>query len=360
MSELLEYKCPACGGKLEFNSGTQNMKCPFCDSEFDIAAVQQFNESLQSASESELNWDTQAGGEWGKDETNGMNVYHCQSCGAEIIADATTGASKCPYCDSPVVMTGQFGGDLRPDFVIPFKLDKEAAKNALNKHLEGKRLLPKIFKSQNHIDEIKGVYVPVWLFDAGVDANIVYKATKTKRWSDSDYDYVQTDYYSAVRKGKIAYELVPVDGSTKIQSELIESIEPYDFKDAVDFQTAYLSGYLADRYDISADESVARANERITKSTETAFAQTVKGYESVKAESTDIKLENGKAKYALYPVWLLNTTWNGSKFTFAMNGQTGKFVGDLPVDKGAAARWFAGITAVGTAVIFGLSYLLSR
>lgn len=360
MADILEYKCPACGGKLEFNSGTQNMKCPFCESQFDIAAVQEFNSNVQDSSQSDLEWETQAGGEWASGETNGMNVYHCQSCGAEIIADATTGASKCPYCDSPVVMTGQFGGDLRPDCIIPFKLDKEAAKNALNRHLDGKRLLPDVFRSQNHIDEIKGVYVPVWLFDADVDANIVYKAQKKKRWSDSKYDYVETQYYSAVRKGKIAFELVPVDGSTKIASDLIESIEPYDFKDAVDFQTAYLSGYLADRYDISAADSVTRANERIKNSTETAFARTVTGYDSVSAENTDIKLDNGKAKYALYPVWLLNTSWNGNKYTFAMNGQTGKFVGDLPVDNGKAARIFAAITAIGTALCFGISFLLSR
>lgn len=360
MSELLEYKCPACGGKLEFNSGTQNMKCPYCESEFDVAAVMEFNHAVESSDESAMTWETTAGGEWGAGETAGMGVYHCGSCGAEIITDSTTAASKCPYCDSPIVMTGSFAGDLRPDYVIPFKLDKKAATAALSKHLDGKTLLPKVFRSQNHIDEIKGVYVPVWLFDAGADAHIVYKAEKKRRWSDNQFNYVETSYYSAVRSGKIAFERVPVDGSSKMQDELMESIEPFDFKDAVDFQTAYLSGYLADRYDVTAEQSIDRANDRIKKSTERAFAETVTGYDSVNAESTDIRLNNSKAKYALYPVWLLNTSWNGKKYTFAMNGQTGKFVGDLPVDKGAAAKWFAAITAIGTAVFFGLSYLFMR
>ena len=73
-------------------------------------------------------------------------------------------------------MMGQVSGALKPDYVIPFKIDKKAAKEALQRHYKGKKLLPKIFKKENHIDEIKGVYVPFWLFDADADADIRYKA----------------------------------------------------------------------------------------------------------------------------------------------------------------------------------------
>lgn len=359
MSEVNEYKCPCCSGKLEFNSSVQKMKCPFCDSEFEIEAVQDYNNELGKAEGDDLSWESAAGGEWTDGETNGMKVYSCQSCGGEIIADATTGASKCPYCDNPVVMSGSFSGDLRPDYVIPFKLDKNAAKAALGKHLEGKKLLPKVFREQNHIDEIKGIYVPVWLFDAEAYANMCYRAEKKRRWSDSNFNYVETSYYQAVRAGKIAFEHVPVDGSEKMADELMESIEPFDFKQAVEFKTAYLSGYLADKYDVTEEQSVARANERIKKSTESTFAATVKGYDIVNCESSSVRLSGGKAVYALYPVWILNTTWNGQRYTFAMNGQTGKFVGDLPVDSGAAARCFMILTAVITFVCFLISILFS-
>lgn len=284
MTELLQYKCPACSGQLEFNSSVQKMKCPYCDSEFDVATLKQYDSELENAAKDDMNWETNAGGEWKADETDGMDVYTCQSCGGEIVADSTTAASKCPYCDNPVVMTGKFSGDLRPDYVIPFKYDKNAAKSALNKHLEGKRLLPKVFKDQNHIDEIKGLYVPVWLFDAEADARIIYKAQKKKTWSDNNFNYTETSYYSVVRAGKLNFELVPVDGSSKMQDELMESIEPYDFKDAAAFQTAYLSGYLADRYDVTAEQSVDRANERIKNSTESTFASTVKGYSTFTAK----------------------------------------------------------------------------
>ena len=141
------------------------------------------------------------------------------------------------------------------------------------------------------------------------------------------------------RGGSIGFEHVPVDGSSKMADDLMESIEPYDFSEALDFQTAYLAGYLADKYDVTAEESIDRANERVKRSAENTFAETVQGYTTVTTENSSVQFHGGKAQYALYPVWLLNTTWNGNKYTFAMNGQTGKFVGDLPVDKVAVTRW---------------------
>lgn len=358
MSDVMEYKCPACGGKLEFNSNSQKMKCPFCDSEFDVDSLKEYDSILENANEDDLSWQSTAGSDWTEGETEGMRIYTCKSCGGEIITDATTSATTCPYCDNPVVMSGNFKGVLKPDYIIPFKFDKNAAKNALNKHIEGRKLLPKVFKDQNHIDEIKGVYVPVWLFDAEADAQMIYKAEKIRRRSDNEFNYIERNYFSVRREGSVMFENVPVDGSKKMADELMESIEPFDAGGAVEFQTAYLSGYLADKYDVTAEESVERANQRIKNTTEQIFASTVQGYDTFNKENGNISLKGGKAKYALYPVWLLNTTWNGNKYTFAMNGQTGKFVGDLPVDSGAAMKWFIGISAAATAVCFGISMLL--
>lgn len=357
MSAITEQKCPCCGGAVEFDVSSQNLKCPYCGTEFDIAALQQSEANEATVREADsVNWNNQSAG-WAAGETDGMSVYGCNSCGGEIIADATTGATTCPYCGNQVVVKGQFSGALRPDLVIPFKLDKKAAKEAYKKYLKGKILLPKTFQDENHIEEIKGVYVPFWLFDADVDAKMRYRATRVRHWSDSNYDYTETQYYSIVREGNLGFDRVPVDGSTKMADDLMESIEPFDFTDAVDFQTAYLSGYLADRYDVDAEKSIERANERIKRSTEEVFEGTVRGYTSVVPESKSIKLSGGKAKYALYPVWLLNTAYENKKYTFAMNGQTGKFVGNLPVDKKKYWLFFGAGTAVITAVVSFLMML---
>jgi len=160
------------------------------------------------------------------------------------------------------------------------------------------------------------------------------------------------------RGGSVGFEHVPVDGSSKMPDDLMESVEPYDYSDALDFQTAYLAGYFADKYDVTAEESIDRANQRVRRSTEDAFASTVQGYATVNAESSSVQFHGGKAKYALYPVWLLNTTWNGEKYTFAMNGQTGKFVGNLPLDKSAATKWTVGLAAALSAAACGIAWLL--
>ncbi|MBE6650820.1 MAG: hypothetical protein E7613_05860 [Ruminococcaceae bacterium] len=358
MAQLTEYKCPCCDGAIEFNANSQKLKCPYCGTEFDIETITSYNEEVQSTEPDDMQWETSQNSEWREGEADGLSVYVCNSCGGEIVADEHTAATSCPYCGNPVTVKGNLSGALKPDFVIPFKFDKKAAMEALKKHYSGKPLLPKIFKDQNHIEEIKGVYVPFWLFDADANAHIRYKATRTRFWSDSQYNYTETSHFSVARGGNLGFERVPVDGSTQMDDALMESIEPFNFSEAVDFQTAYLAGFLADKYDVDAEQSILRANERIKRSTEQAFASTVQGYSTVVPVSSSVKLSNAKTRYALYPVWMLTTDWNGQKFTFAMNGQTGKFVGDLPMDKGAFAKWFASVTAIAGAVSMAISYLV--
>ena len=358
MSVLQEYKCPCCGGAIEFNSTLQKMKCPYCDTEFEMETLAAYDAELKNEPASDMTWENTAGAEWENGEADGLCSYVCQSCGGEIVADETTAATACPYCGNPVVMMGKLSGSLKPDLVIPFKLDKKAAKAALKKHYGGKRLLPRVFRDENHIDEVKGVYVPFWLFDAGADARIRYRATRVRTWNDDEFDYTATDFFAVTRGGSIAFANVPVDGSTKMADDLLESVEPFDLSEAVDFRTAYLAGYLADKYDVDAEQSILRANERIKQSVEDAFAATVEGFATVTPDMTGIRLENGRVRYALLPVWILNTTWKGQSYTFAMNGQTGKLVGDLPVNKAAYKKWLFGLTGLIGAVCFAVSWLL--
>ncbi len=352
MSTLLEQKCPCCGGAVEFNVGAQRLKCPYCDAEFDIAAMQQAEDFAANTVE-QINWNSQ-GSQWGAGETDGMSVYACKSCGGEIVADATTGATSCPYCGNQVVMQGQFSGALRPDLVIPFKLDKKAAKEALKKHFKGKKFVPKEFLSDNRLDEVKGVYVPHWLFSCDAVVNATYQAEKYKHWSDSKNEYTETTAYNVYRSGSIGFDNVPVDGSTKMPDDLMESIEPFNLNEAVPFNTAYLAGYLADKYDVDVNQSMGRANERIQASALDAFEDTVEGYNAVTPMQAAMQVANGSYKYALYPVWILNVKWKGQNHTFAMNGQTGKFVGNIPTEEKKAKL----IGGLGGAAVGALIYII--
>lgn len=358
MAAIQEYKCPCCGGAIAFDSAIQKMKCPYCDTEFEMETLADYDRELRNEQADDMRWETGAGAEWREGETSGLRSYVCHSCGGEIVCDENTAASSCPYCGNAVVFMGQFSGALKPDYVIPFKLDKEEATIALKKHYKGKRLLPKAFKDENHIDEVKGVYVPYWLFDTGAQVSMRYRGTRVRSFSDSRYYYTETSYFSLIREGSVAFDKVPVDGSKKMPDDLMESLEPFHFSEAVDFQTAYLAGFFADKYDVDAKQGIRRVNERIKKSVEELFYGTVCHYAGVRKEAGSIQLQNGKVKYALFPVWILNTTWNGQKYLFAMNGQTGKMAGDLPLDKAAYAKWLFGLTGALGAALFAVSYLI--
>lgn len=356
MSTLLEYKCPCCGGAVSFNSNQQKMVCPYCDAEFDVEELQksQKENSVNSKRPEIHEWQDKTEAQWSTEDLKGVNLYICNSCGGELIAEETTGATACPYCDSPVILKSSFSGDLRPDYVIPFKLDKKAAKDAMYNHLRGKKLLPKVFKDENHIDEIKGLYVPFWLFSSDTESRHVFHATKIRSWSDSSYDYTETSHFNVYREGRLRFENVPVDGSEKMPDDMMESIEPFNYNEMKPFNTGYLSGYMADKYDVDQKSSIGRANDRIKKSTIDEFRKTVHGYATVTTESSNVNFLNNSSRYALLPVWILNTTWKDQKFMFAMNGQTGKFIGNLPLDKGLFWKWFLGIFA---SVSVGLSIL---
>ena len=358
MAAIQEYKCPCCGGAIAFDSTLQKMKCPYCDTEFEMETLAGYDSELKEEKADDMTWDTSAKEIWQNGEDEGLSSYVCHSCGGEIVCDENTAATSCPFCGNPVVVTGQISGDLKPDYVIPFQLDKKAAIAALKAHCQGKRLLPKQFKDENHIKEVKGVYVPFWLYDAEANANMRYRATKIRTWSDSMYNYTETSYFSVSRGGSLVFENVPADGSTKMPDDLMESLEPFDYSKAVDFQTAYLAGYMADKYDVSAEDNAERANERIRKSTEAAFDATVKGYATVTKETGSIQLSSNRVKYALLPVWILHTKWNGKDYLFAMNGQSGNMVGDLPCDKAAYKKWLFGLTGVIGAVMYAALFLI--
>lgn len=359
MADNLEYKCPSCGGAIAFDSKIQKMKCPYCDLEMEMDSFQSMDEHLEELHPTNSPTSTENSTEEWQEDDDQMNVFVCKSCGGELIADENTAATACPYCDNPVVLKERLMGDLKPELVIPFKLDKKAAKEALNKHVQGKRLLPKVFKDQNHIDEIKGIYVPFWLFDVTVDANLQYSAQNIRTWNDSKYNYKEISYYSVLREGQLNFTHLPVDGSKKIDDILMESIEPFDFSEAVDFQTAYLAGYLADRYDVNPEESIPNVEQRAKSSTLGIFKNTVDGYTIVNLESSSMHIQNSTATYVLYPVWFLNTSWNKKRYIFAMNGQTGKFVGDLPLDKQAYKKYFIIFSIIAAIVCYLIAWLIN-
>lgn len=368
--QITNYQCPACIGPLHYSESLGKLKCDYCGTEYEVAEIEAMyakkeeksveaqkkaeketeQKKQQQAKAAEEGWDTSdISDNWGKDAA-GMKSYNCPSCGAELICDETTAATSCPYCGNPTVVPGQFSGVLKPDYVIPFKVSKKEAIEKLKMHYKGRPYLPKSFKDDNHIEEIQGVYVPFWMFDGKASGEASYKATTSKVYEKGDEEITETRHYEVSRAGSIGFEKIPVDASSKMPDDHMDSIEPYDYSGLKEFSTAYLPGFLADKYDVSVKDSQKRADTRCASTLEDAL-RAVTGYDSCTLEHKQIDLKRGKVHYALLPVWMLHTKWNGQDFLFAMNGQTGKMVGDLPTSKGKFWGLFAAIAAPMTVVL---------
>ena len=355
----IQLKCPCCGGTLEFDNKTQMVVCPFCDSQFTTEDLKAYSDDLASDKQDETAWDESRVQEYTDKEMKGMKIYSCDSCGGEIIVDETTSSTKCPYCGNNLVVSKQLSGDLRPNYVIPFKNDKETVQQDLKKFFRKKPLLPGSFSKENVIEEIKSLYVPFWIFDADVEGKVRFKGETTRTWSDSNYDYRETKYYSIIRGGGIAFDHVPVDGSSKMEDKLMESIEPYDFSQAEEFNIAYLAGIAADRYDVDKDVTFNRATQRFRDGTIQAFRDDIHGYSNVTVQDSNIQLSNTKANYALYPVWILNTKWKDKNYRFAVNGQTGKVAGDLPVSVPKFILFYLLFFLLVGGATFGIAFAIS-
>ena len=289
------------------------------------------------------------------EEAEAFKAYVCESCGAQIVADGNTMATECCYCGHAVMLPHRFEGMLKPDYIIPFQKTKEDAKAALKAFCEDKWLLPSLFKSQNRIEAIQAVYVPFWLFDSDVDAYAHFRAEKVHIYETSDEEVTETSHYECLRSGSMAFERIPVDGSQKMDDTYMESIEPFDYSEMVPFSNAYMTGFLADKYDVDAEASVPRADKRVQQSAIDVLRDTVEGYDSVSCTESDVRKQDGAVAYCMAPVWIVTTRYQDKPYTFMMNGQSGKVVGSLPYDMKKAVAYGLAVFAVLLPLVYYLA-----
>lgn len=331
--ETIAYKCPSCGAPLEFSALTQNFTCHYCGAAYSDSEIKEIAAHEAAQAEERYAYDG-CSQEQSEEFAERNSLYSCPSCGAGIITDETTASVYCHYCNSPVVLVGKLSGEFRPDYLIPFKRTKEEALEGF-KAWCGKRLfVPKDFKNEERtLSELKAVYVPFWLADCLIKGD--YTATAKQSTSSRMGDTITTLHkvYDVVRRGSVVCSGVPADGSSKADDTLMESIEPYNYDEMIDFDMSYLSGHTAEKYDVKKEDVQGRITARVTEETEQMFKNTINKYSSISDEHKSFTVANVKWKYALLPVWFLSYTYRGKLYCYAMNGQTGKFGGSLPLDK---------------------------
>lgn len=322
------YKCPNCGGPLEFQPGASQVVCPYCDTKLDVAQMEALfarqQERAAAAQEAkEERWNTEmAGKEWSTEEAS--------------------------------VMPNRFSGMLKPDYVIPFTKTKDDAVAALKEFYKGKRLLPAAFTANNRVQDIQPMYVPFWLFDSKIHASADFQGEDDNVMETSDEIITETRVFQCIRSGRMSFHKIPVDGSSKMDDTYMESIEPFDYSQMVPFSPAYLTGFLADKYDVDAEASVPRADERVERSAVGVLEETVKarGYDRTILKDSVVRKDEDQVAYALAPVWILTTRYQDKPYTFMMNGQTGKMVGTLPYDNQKSLMYMGAVAAILTPALY--------
>ena len=345
--DIFEYKCPNCGADLKFNPQAQNLSCEYCGGTFTVDEIKR----LYAEKDKEDEAKPEAPNDESADSGEEPKVYYCSSCGAEIMADSERTALFCYYCHNPVILSGKMSGKYRPEKIIGFTIDRE---NALKKFKSWcfKKFVPRNFKSNQQLEKITGLYVPFWLADCTVSSNIDAIGKTSTHWTSGGYTYTKTKEYGIVRRADFLVQGVPADGSKKIDDELMESIEPFDYTALQDFSSAYLSGFYADKYDMDKEDMLPRISERVSATCREKLRATVGGYDSISVQNESYEITKVDWHYIMLPVWFMSYKYKDKMYEFVLNGQTGKISGSLPIHKPLLNACCAGLFAATTAVVF--------
>lgn len=335
MRTVKTYKCLNCKAGLEFDPASQKWKCHYCFSEFT-------RQSLDLDSENEPSEDH---------DGPELDAYHCNNCGAELITDRTISATSCLYCRSSAVIRSRFAGRFKPRYLVPFKLTKAQAEEIYNKWMKKRLFVPTAFKTKEESQKITGIYAPFWLFDCMAEGHLEGEGTRTNHWRQGDYNYTRTRYYRVFRKGNVQYKKIPVDASKKLDDALMHKIEPYHYGDLTDFSLQYMSGFMAERFDVEVPEAERVMQGRVAQYTENRLQKTISGYQSFRATDKKTNLSDITHSYAMMPVYLLIHKHKDKEYIFIVNGQTGKVVGNTPVSPFKQLR-FAGC-------VFGIVWFIA-
>lgn len=406
MSSITELKCPKCGAPMRFDPGSGLFLCDNCGNWEDpkdlsqgsgsqAGKPSQADQSSQTGKPSQTGQSSQdgkpsqagqpsaaskkeeeeVGFEAAPSDLSGLDmnellehvtdsdaadlpVYNCVSCGAEVIAPPEQVALTCPYCRNNIVLTDKVSGKLRPDGVIPFKIQSKDLPAAVRRFYRGKKLLPRRFFSEATMGKVTGVYVPFWVFSGKMSGRLYYRGVIAKTRRSGDYVITDTKYYSLVRDAALDFKDLPVDAGTKMDDRIMDSLEPFDTREAQAFDMRYLAGFTADRFDQTDKDLSERARGRMTSSVQSlTFSQAANGYSKADPRGHSLNADLN-ARYLLFPVYMFDIYHRGQKYHFAVNGQTGKVVGDLPVDSSVSFSYFLTHAGVVSAAILAFNIIM--
>ncbi len=318
----MRYQCLGCGSTLEYNLETGKMECRFCGTIYEIGELDIKAEAQASAPDEVpiMSEDLMA-----------CKIFSCTSCGAEIVVNGVESAKFCAYCGQSTIAFDRISGELRPSYIIPFQIKQEQAMQKIQERIENSYVNPEELKGYS-MQNLRGIYIPYRLYD------IEYYDDQIWRYESSS-SYL-TKRISYAREVKHTFKDLAVSTSSQLGDLIAKRLEPYNMSAKKPFEAEYLSGFYADRYDMSAEETNLAARGMAKELFDRAVSHTVDN-KSAKLVYTKPQLEVLKSDYVLMPAWFMTLECEGKTYTFVVNGQTGKVVGMIPIKRSKVVKTFA-------------------
>jgi hypothetical protein len=354
IAALQKHACPACGAQAEWSASKQALVCPFCGTESpyeidaDTGKVQEIDliKALREIPDEQRGWQTE------------RRSVQCQSCKAVMVYDPARVGQNCEFCGSPALVDYQeVKSPIRPQSLLPFKVSQTDVRDGIRRWYGSKWFAPGALKSKALVDQIKGLYVPYWTFDAQVhcrweaEAGHYYYTTERQGGQTKQVRHVRWEYAS----GEIDhfFDDEPVPGTKGLDLNLLRQVEPFPTTtELVPYDTAYLSGYVVEHYQLVLVDAAKQSREAMYNQLMTLCAQQVPG-DTHRNLRIQPEYSGETFKHILVPIWLLTYTFGARTFQVIANGYTGVIAGKYP--KSAWKIFFAVMAVLLVILLFSLA-----
>lgn len=311
--------CSSCGAKIEFSPHDKALKCTSCGNLYPV-------EYKYDTKKHPIGWlpDKSKLDDWSKQNRS----YKCTICGAQVTFNRYDIVSKCQYCSNTSMSPLKDLPGLKPEKIIPFKIDKVQAKNEFSVRTKKRKFLPSKFKKNLPNTEMGATYLSAFVFDGFVKASYYGRQSHTRTVRDSNGKTRTETYYTSF-SGNIEkqYVDVVVEANDKISQDDIVDILPYDFSESVDYNNDFIKGYNVGYYNQDVEQAEVVAKKEMLKDIERCIRSK---YSSIDSLTINPTYSNIEYVYTMLPTYFINFKYKNKQYFNVMNGQNGKLTGKVP------------------------------
>ncbi|MBV7669124.1 hypothetical protein STHAL_06420 [Streptomyces halstedii] len=349
------YPCPACGATVVFAPGSDVMRCPYCGHEQAVAPV---SREVREHSFDEL---AALPVKPRSSVTEGVRTYVCPGCGAHTESDDLS--ARCQFCATALVAESDPTERVRPEAVVPFGLDRDAAREALRAWTSSRWFAPSRLKKVSEAETFKGSYLPHWTYDAQTDSRYqgrrgdYYYVTETYTTTENGESVTKTRQVRHTRwtpvSGRVsrAFDDVLVAGTTHVDHEQLDKLTPWPLEEAKPFQAEYLAGFQTVRYDVEPEDGLVTAKERMA-GVITSDCRADIGGDEQRVTELDTRYSALTFKLMLLPVWFLTYLYAGTSWQVMVNARTAEVIGERPYSKAKIAAAVVCGLALAALIVF--------